>query len=144
LAAMLFGLAAFLSSGAQAEDNPSTPETQRFGSECIDLIKECFGYGASERSQCFYNSAKNGFCQGTQAGRLSFKRWAMSPNTTTEAESTLGLLGPQMVDKECIANFDNQWSSNLIKGDTSSETYSRLEARLDSCRHSPANEILRP
>lgn len=117
---------------------------QQIGTQCLDRIRECFGYSGSQRSQCFYACANHSPCTGTTAGRLSLKRWALTPNNVPEADPTHGFSGPQMVDRECLANFDNQWSSELIKGRMSGDDFARLENKLEACRHSPANEILRP
>lgn len=117
---------------------------QKFGTECLAIIRDCFAHAGNQRSQCFYNAAYNPFCSGLEAGRLSLKRWAMNPNNTSPVDPAWGLVSPVMIDKECIAQFDNVWSSALIRGDMTSEDVAQLETRLDKCRHSPAHETLRP
>lgn len=113
-------------------------------SSCAELVRECFAYSNVDRSRCFYAAAAHSFCRGTATGGLSFKRWRMTPGRVLGDETSYSLLGPQMVDSECLANFDNLWSAELLQDKFSLEKLLRLEGRLEACRRPPANEILRP
>lgn len=133
----------FVLDSLSAEGRPSADSTQDETS-CLELVQECFAYASVERSQCFFAAASHSFCQGTQAGRITFRRWQMTPNQPLEEGSPYALLGPQIVDKSCLDNFDNLWSAQLIHGNLSRDTLARLESKLESCRRTPADQILRP
>ncbi len=110
---------------------------------CAELLKECFAYGAIEKSSCFTVSANHPFCTETDLGRLAAKRFAMSPQHDGRATGP-ALTGPQLVDGDCVANFDSQWSGYLISGNTTRETVRQLDAVLDGCTRAATNEIFRP
>lgn len=113
------------------------------GDRCAELLKECFAYGAIEKSSCFNVSANHPFCAETELGRLAAKRFAMSPQHDGRATGP-ALTGPQLVDGDCVANFDSQWSGYLIGGNTSREAVRQLDAVLDGCAKAVTNEIFRP
>lgn len=110
---------------------------------CAELIKECFAYGAVEKSSCFNVSANHPLCAESGLGQLAAKRFALSPQHDGSATGP-ALTGPQLVDGDCIANFDSQWSGHLISGATSRETVRQLDSVLESCVRSTTNDIFRP
>lgn len=109
---------------------------------CSEVVRACLALTGNERSNCFHESAEAQSCSGKELGSLAFRRWAMD-SSNPAGQEVMGLLGPQLVDSECLANFDNQLSSSLILGDTSGATITALSARLDSCRQSPADQMFR-
>ena len=112
-------------------------------SPCEDLVKECFAYSDTHLANCFFTAGRHPFCEGTLLGKLAARRAAMSPVLGLR-DTAPALTGPQLIDTECIANFDSQLSARLIEGDGSAETLRHLEATLESCVRAPANELLRP
>ena len=133
---VIFGL--LLPGLLMAESSISEPQSQ-----CTDLIKECFSKFSSERSNCFFSTAKHPFCDGTELGRLSYRRWASEPKTA-KGTSPSAFLGPKMVNTECLERFDSFWEEALDNGPLAEESFSRLGARLDDCRVKNSVEIPRP
>ena len=110
---------------------------------CAELIKECFAYRGDEQTTCFSASSRHPFCQGSELGTLAAKRYTMTPSVAPGEENAPGFLGPNLIDKDCLANFDSQFSAALINGSTSIENVSQLSHALDSCRVDISNDILR-
>lgn len=118
--------------------------------ECFTIVRECLTQGAGDQN-CFYAAATNPACKNKKLGDLSFQRWAVSPSSVTSPDSLeiqaedLALVGPKFIDQQCLTNFDNQLSSELIKGNPSNETVESLIKRLGSCRRDAAmQDVFRP
>ena len=110
---------------------------------CAELIKECFAYRGDEQTTCFSASSRHPFCQGSELGSLAAKRYTMTPSVAPGEENAPGFLGPNLIDKDCLANFDSQFSAALINGSTSADGILQLSHALDSCRVDISNDILR-
>lgn len=122
---------------------------RRDGSElsdnhCNEMIKECFSLSGDNKLSCFYTAGKHAFCEGSDLGKLSLKRWSYGPTENGGQEEAPAFLGPQLVDQTCIANFDNQWSGLLVNGVLSTEITRVLSSSLDKCKRSISNELMRP
>ncbi len=127
---------------AQAESK--TERSVSFDQQCADLVRECFGYGKIERVNCFYSAATHPFCEGTELGKLTHKRWSFSPIKLPGNEEPAALLGPQLVDQDCLGKFDNQWFSNLIDNNLSSDALARLSTALFECKRELPDQLPRP
>jgi hypothetical protein len=112
--------------------------------QCGDLIKECFSSSGTAQSNCLFAASRHPFCDGTALGKLSYKRWLMSPVKAGSAEAPPAFLGPQLVDQNCLANFDNSLMALLIKETASGASFEKLEERLLSCTSEIANSLTRP
>lgn len=113
--------------------------------QCADLVKECFAYSGSERSDCFHTAGTHSFCAGSPLGDLAMKRWSMSANQNPSLEQSPALLGPKVVDGACVGNFDNNWSGALVKGDFSAEATKHLSETINSCnRAEMPTDFMRP
>lgn len=112
--------------------------------QCADLIKECFAYSDEERSDCFHAAGAHSFCAGSSLGTLAMKRWSMSPVRNPALDTAPAFLGPQVVDGECVNNFDNNWSGALVKGDYSADSLQSFETTLDSCNRKMPVDMMRP
>ena len=110
---------------------------------CAELIKECFAYRGDEQTTCFAASSRHPFCQGSELGSLAAKRYTMTPSVAPGEENAPGFMGPNLIDKDCLANFDSQFSAALINGSTSLDAISQLSNALDTCRVDISNDILR-
>jgi hypothetical protein len=123
----------------------ATAETSR---ECNSLIQECFAYTDAARNQCFRASAEHSACSGTAAGALAAERLALSPDDQFAPDAvdggSLALLGPQLVDSECIEQFDMSWSSALVAGTITPDVIEKLKTRLVNCRTAAAIELPNP
>lgn len=137
IGAFLFALA------AQAESR-SAPATASLDQQCAELVRECFGYGPEERTNCYYSSATHPFCEGTELGKLTFKRWTLSPAKMPGNEEAKALLGPQLVDQACLNNFDNQWFSNVIDSTLSAKAIAGLDSTLAECKRKIPVNLPRP
>lgn len=120
---------------------PSMPSTGTMKS-CSELLRECMTQQDEGRTACFQSTSSDERCAGTELAKLAFMRWTASPGTP--GEGSLALLGPQFIDKECIENFDNQLSADLIRGVLSRDETYALIARLEGCRKDGAEEMYRP
>lgn len=112
--------------------------------ECIDLVKECFAYSGAPRDNCFQSVATHSFCRESDVSSLASKRAQFSAILPDDSQSGPSLVGPQLVDRECVHNFDNAWLSSLVKGEPSPETYTNLHKSLDRCARTSASDIMRP
>lgn len=112
--------------------------------QCSELVKECFTKSDLHRTNCFFSSAKHPFCEGTSLGKLTYKRWAMSPVHPSADEAPPAFLGPRLVDHECLGKFDNQLSGILIGGNPLDEAFDKLNSNLDGCTKKLSNEMMRP
>jgi hypothetical protein len=112
--------------------------------QCTEMIEECFASSGQERANCFHGAATNSTCEGTSLGKLAYKRWVMSPIKLPGFDSPSAFLGPQVVDQKCLDNFDNQFSSEIVRGDMSETQIAKLDSNIDSCKKEIANDIMRP
>ena len=103
----------FISSTALA-DKTIKAAPQEPIAQCATLVEACFAQSGIDQTNCFYSSAKHPFCEGTTLGKLTYKRWAMSPMKFPGNEEPPAFLGEQLVDADCISNFDTSWSSQIL------------------------------
>ena len=111
---------------------------------CSDLLKECFAHHGLERDGCLRSASEHPSCSKTRAGSLAAMRSQFSPLKPEGSNVGPSFLGVQIIDANCISNFDNIWSGALIKGSATKEAYSELEAELQGCARAPAPDIMRP
>jgi hypothetical protein len=75
---------------------------------------------------------------------LATKRAGVSLVVPGSEDQGPAFLGPQLVNSQCLSNFDNSWSAAMINGPISNETLGSLSAKLDRCSQVPASEVVRP
>ncbi|MBN8550465.1 MAG: hypothetical protein J0M12_14215 [Deltaproteobacteria bacterium] len=146
LSKTIFAFATLLALGgqlAQAESAKTLrPSSDR---QCADLVKECFAYSDSERSDCFHSAGTHSFCAGSALGDLAMKRWSMSSNQNPTLDQAPALLGPKVVDGDCVSNFDNKWSGALVQGAISADATTQLTQTLNACNRSELpSDLMRP
>ncbi|MCB0318687.1 MAG: hypothetical protein KDD56_08010 [Bdellovibrionales bacterium] len=112
--------------------------------QCAELVKDCFVESIVEQPNCLFSSAKHPFCEGTSLGDLVLKRWSLSPEKSNILEAPPALLGPQIIDKKCLKNFDTKFFDILLREDLSENSISKTDAALESCRKDLSNELTRP
>ena len=112
--------------------------------QCVDLVKECYRLQDTHRENCFFTVAKHPFCEGSSLGDLAYQRWAMSPNKPAGLEDAPALLGPQLIDQQCLANFDSNWSGQLLQGTIDDSKLKQLSDNLKTCRREVSIELPRP
>lgn len=113
-------------------------------SRCVDLIKECFARHGSARDTCFKAASADSFCKDSETGQLAAKRAEMSALVPDDADVGPSLLGPDLVDRECIKNFDNSWMASVVKALPSAETNTQLHESLQACAKKSASDVMRP
>ena len=112
--------------------------------QCAALVQECFGRENSERANCLYTASTHPFCEGTELGKLTYKRWEISPIRFAGQEEPPALLGPQFVDLECVANFDNRIYGLMVDNNLNTKQIAQLSKDLDSCKRKTPMELPRP
>jgi len=111
---------------------------------CIDLVKECFARTGSARDTCFNTAATKPICRDSETGKLAANRAEMSALVPDDAEAGPSLLGPDLVDRECIKNFDSAWMASVVQGPPSAETSAHLHRALQACARKSASDVMRP
>ena len=112
--------------------------------QCAELVKECFAESEMEQSNCFFSSAKHPFCEGTALGDVVLKRWSLSPEKSNVLEAPPALLGPQIIDGQCLKNFDAKFSDILIRDDLTEATIKQTDKNLENCKKDVSNQLTRP
>ena len=111
---------------------------------CIDELKQCFARTDSRRDQCFKNLGASQECASSEIGKLAQRRGEFSNLLPNGNDAGPSFLGPQLVDRACIANFDNSWSAAVVKGALTKETLSALSSSLERCSRSETSDLMRP
>jgi hypothetical protein len=111
---------------------------------CVDLIRECFALDGSARDTCFKAASTDSFCKNSETGKLAAKRAEMSALVPDDADVGPSLLGPDLVDRECIKNFDNSWMASVLQALPSAETNAQLQESLQACVKQSASDVMRP
>ena len=135
---LLFVASVFITSQALAENSPN------YNEQCANIVKECFASSQADSSSCFFTASRHPFCDGTELGKLTNQRWAMSPNKPGGMEAAPAFLGPRLIDGECLKNFDAEWTSALVKDDLTNKRISELTESLQGCARDVSNELMRP
>lgn len=123
----------------------SQPEGDaRSDSECSSRLKQCFALSASARDACFQKSARDSVCLDTREGALAAKRATFSSTNSNDGDDTSPTPDANIIDRQCVQNFDNLWLSNIVNGSVSDEMFSSLHTMLESCTRSSSYDIMRP
>ena len=56
---------------------------------CADLITPCLSLSQQQRSSCLFEVALDSHCEGSELGRLAFRRWANEANGEGELDLSL-------------------------------------------------------
>jgi len=112
--------------------------------QCGELVKECFSSSGLSRSNCFYTAAKHPFCEGTEIGRLAYRRWTIAAGSSINGMTPPGLLGPNIYDEQCVSNCDTKWLSELVPGEVSAKSIENVSSCFEQCKQESNLEILRP
>jgi len=112
-------------------------------SPCSQLVAECFESFEVERSRCFFSASNHPFCDGTPLGELTHQRWMISPDLAPGRGAQM-FLGPQLVDKECLENFDNLWLGMLLNEKSISSKIPSLTTSLETCKKEISHDLSRP
>jgi hypothetical protein len=127
-------LASFASPAVHAEERAS----------CQELIKDCFASATDQRDTCLQTVATDPSCTSSDSGALVTKRSQFSSMKQLPQEQGPAFLGPQIINRRCVTNFDTAWSAALVKGSLSKETLASLTAALDECAAPETQAIPHP
>ncbi len=111
--------------------------------QCANLVAECYAADGLEQSNCLFSTAKHPFCEGSQLGKLVYKRWSMSSVRPIGLDAP-AFLGPQLINQECVSNFDNMLVASLLKDVIEVAVLEKLSVELQSCAHDVSNKLTRP
>lgn len=111
---------------------------------CVDLVKECFARTGSGRDTCFHSVATKPACKDSETGKLAGHRAEMSALVPDDKDAGPSLLGPDLVDRECIKNFDSAWMASVVTGPPSADTSAHLQQALQACARKAASDVMRP
>lgn len=95
---------------------------------CEELITACFVSAPDERDGCIQSAAAAHACRSSELHDLVEKRAQLSLIDQGPA-----FLGPQMVDRRCLAQFDTTWSAALVNGALTRASTASLSATLEEC-----------
>ena len=112
--------------------------------ECSLLVRGCLSRPTETRDVCFESSSASPACIGSQIGEITAKRSHFSPMLPRGEDEGPAFLGPQVVDRTCLENFDRQLELTLDMGPLTSEKRRTLSSQLDRCNQMAPSELYRP
>jgi hypothetical protein len=111
------------------------------GVACQELIKDCLVSATEQRDACLQTVATHESCTSSYIGALLKKRVQVSGSVELSVEQGPAFLGPRIINKRCVANFDTAWSAALVKGPISKERMASLSSALEECAASDVPPI---
>ena len=112
--------------------------------ECSLLVRGCLSRPTETRDVCFESSSASPSCIGSQIGELAAKRSHFAPMLPRSADEGPAFLGPQVVDRTCLENFDRQLELTLDMGPLTTERRRTLSSQLDRCNQMAPSDLFRP
>jgi len=113
-------------------------------SSCEERIQDCLVSASEQRNSCLQTAAASATCTSSRVGSLVTKRAHFTGIQLSPEEQGPAFLGPQIINRRCVDNFDSAWSASLVKGAISQETINRLTASLDECAPADGTTLPRP
>jgi hypothetical protein len=107
------------------------------------MVRACLSRATESRDVCFESASVSPVCIGSQVGDIAAKRSHFAPMVSRDEEGP-AFLGPQVVDRECLENFDVQLGATLEIGPLTSERRDSLNAQLDRCNQMAPPDLYRP
>jgi hypothetical protein len=112
--------------------------------ECSLLVRGCLSRPSETRDICFESSSASPACIGSQIGEIAAKRSHFAPMLPRGENEGPAFLGPQVVDRTCLENFDRQLELTLDMGPLTSERRRTLSSQLDRCNQMAPSDLFRP
>jgi hypothetical protein len=113
-------------------------------SECLGQVRGCFAFANKERDLCFQRAARTSECWDNVHGQLAAKRATFSSLAPEGLDDAIPTPDANLIDRECVQNFDNFWLSNIVNGSLSQDTLDNLHEFLATCTKSSSFEMMRP
>lgn len=111
--------------------------------QCSDMVRACLSRPADTRDVCFESASVAPACVGSQVGEIAAKRSHFAPMIPGGDEGP-AFLGPEIVDRGCLENFDLQLGTTLEMGELTSERKRSLSSQLDRCNQMAPSDLYRP
>lgn len=134
LIAIMLALSAFSS---PQSDSPAE-------SACLSQIKECFTFSDGDRDLCFQRTSRSPECKEDIHGQLAAKRATFSSVVPEAVDDAIPTPDANLIDHNCVENFDNFWLSTVVHGVPSEDALANLHSVLASCTKSSSFEMMRP
>jgi aminoglycoside/choline kinase family phosphotransferase len=123
----------------------SSPHTDtQVESACLGQLKSCFALSDESRDLCFQRTSRTAECLEDAHGQLAAKRATFSSIAPEGSEDVIPTPDANLIDRECVQNFDNFWLSNIVNGSVSQDTLANLHGLLATCTKSASLEMMRP
>jgi hypothetical protein len=111
--------------------------------QCSEMVRACLSRPADTRDVCFESASVAPACVGSQVGEIAAKRSHFAPMIPGGDEGP-AFLGPEIVDRGCLENFDLQLGTTLEMGELTSERKRSLSSQLDRCNQMAPSDLYRP
>jgi hypothetical protein len=107
------------------------------------MVRACLSRPTESRDVCFESASVSPVCIGSQVGEIAAKRSHFAPMVSRDEEGP-AFLGPEIVDRGCLENFDIQLGATLEMGPLTSERRDTLSSQLDRCNQMAPPDLYRP
>jgi hypothetical protein len=111
--------------------------------QCSEMVRACLSRPTETRDVCFESASVAPACVGSQVGEIAGKRSHFAP-MNPGADEGPAFLGPEVVDRGCLENFDIALGSILEMGPLTSEQRRSLSSQLDRCNQMAPSDLYRP
>jgi hypothetical protein len=121
----------------------ATPARAFDEEQCSQMVRACLSRPTETRDVCFESASVSPSCVGSQTGELASKRSHFAPMIPGGDEGP-AFLGPEIVDRGCLENFDTSFGTTLEMGQLTSERKRSLSSQLDRCNQMAPSDLYRP
>ena len=111
--------------------------------QCSEMVKACLSRPTETRDVCFESASVAPACVGSQVGEIAAKRSHFAPMNPGLDEGP-AFLGPEVVDRGCLENFDVALGATLEMGPLTTERRKSLSSQLDRCNQMAPSDLYRP
>ena len=111
---------------------------------CQEMVKACFVSATEQRDSCIQTAAASSACESSEIGALVKKRAQFTGLQQSSEDQGPAFLGPQIINRRCVNNFDTAWSAALVQGPLTNDSISRFSQALDTCATSEKTTLPRP
>lgn len=111
---------------------------------CQELVKACFVSAIEQRDSCIQSVATSAACESSDFGALVRKRAQFTGLQHLSEDQGPAFLGPQIINRRCVDNFDTAWSAALVKAPPTTEAIKSFSKALDGCANSESTTLPRP
>lgn len=112
--------------------------------QCSQMVRGCLTRPTTARDECFEGASASPVCIGSNVGEVASKRSRFAPMIPGKEDEGPAFLGPQVVDRTCLENFDTQLGITLDLGQLSTAKRSSLSSQLDRCNQMAPTDLFRP